>query len=91
MQLYTKNGRALQRFGDLLYTGGGTAIGRVNGNLVHGLEGQYLGTLDGDRLVFRRRESAGIDSAFSAPKRSAVSVADIVVADIGGEEPGILE
>jgi hypothetical protein len=62
--LYTMNGRPLTRRGDDLFTRFGNHIGRVQGEKVFGPDGRYVGTLVGDRLVYRSTDSAHVSSAF---------------------------
>ena len=61
---YTMNGRPLTRRGDDLFTRSGNHIGRVQGEKVFGPDGRYVGTLVGDRLVYRSTDSAHVSSEF---------------------------
>lgn len=56
--LYTMNGRPLTRRRDDLFTRSGNHIGHVQGEKVFGPDGRYVGTLVGDRLVYRSTDSA---------------------------------
>jgi hypothetical protein len=86
-QLYTKNGRPLQRDGDRLFAGSGTYLGMIQGRYVFDTAGQYAGTLDGDRVVYRIVDSARIASPTIAAPRVGLAVVNAVPAAILGEEP----
>jgi hypothetical protein len=47
MDLYTKNGRALQVSGETVYRSSGTVVGRISGKKVYGTDGRYVGTITG--------------------------------------------
>jgi hypothetical protein len=76
--LYTKNGRPLQRSGDDLYSRSGRYLGRVRNGKVYDQSGKYAGTIVGDRVVYRGTDGATIGS----PSISANRVGD------GTCEPG---
>lgn len=86
-QLYTKNGRPLQRVGDLLWSGSGTYLGAIQGRYVFSTSGQYAGTIDGDRVVYRTVDSARIGSPTIAAPRVGLAVVPAVPAAILGDEP----
>lgn len=86
-QLYTKNGRPLQRSGDQLWSGSGTYLGTIRGKYVFNTSGQYAGTVDGDRVVYRAVDSARIASPTVAAPRAGLALAPAVPAAILGEEP----
>jgi hypothetical protein len=87
LQLYTKNGRPLQRNGDRLFAGSGTYLGTIQGRYVFDTSGQYAGTLDGDRVVYRTVDSARVSSPMIAAPRVGLAVVNAVPAAILGEEP----
>ena len=60
--LYTKNGRPLQRSGDNLYSRSGRYLGRVRNGKVYDPDGKYAGTIVGDRVVDRSADGATIGS-----------------------------
>jgi hypothetical protein len=62
MDLYTKNGRPLQVSRDTVYSQSGQVVGRIKGKRVFGTDGRYVGTIVGDRLVYRSTFSAAIGS-----------------------------
>jgi hypothetical protein len=82
-QLYTKNGRPLQRGGDQLWSGSGIYLGTIQGRFVFDTSGQYAGTIDGDRVV----DSARIASPTIAAPRVGLAVVPAVPAAILGDEP----
>ncbi|WP_026851137.1 hypothetical protein [Glaciibacter superstes] len=86
-QLYTKNGRPLQRDGNRLFSGSGTYLGTIQGLYVFDTSGQYAGTIDGDRVVYRAIDSARISSPTIAAHRVGLAVVNTVPAAILGDEP----
>ena len=89
MNLYTKNGRPLQVSNDIVYSKSGKVVGQIKGKKVFGTNGRYVGTIDGDRLVYRSTESAEMSSAFSTANRVGTAQANVVGSAIGGDEPAI--
>ena len=89
MNLYTKNGRPLQVSGDTVYSPSGTVVGRIKQDKVFGKDGHYVGSIVGERLVYRSTHSAGVSSSFSAANRAASARADRVAAALWGDEPDI--
>lgn len=51
--LYTKDGRPLKRHGRDLFARSGRHVARVKGDRAFGPHGRYVGTLVGDRLVYK--------------------------------------
>ncbi|SFS17008.1 hypothetical protein SAMN04487846_3424 [Microbacterium sp. cf046] len=86
-RLYTRNGRPLQHSGGQLWAGSGTYVGTIRGKYVFDTSGQYAGTVDGDRVVYRAVDSARIASPTIAAPRVGLAVAPAVPAAILGEEP----
>lgn len=62
MGLYTRNGRPLQVSGMTVYSRSGKVVGRIKNEKVYGTDGRYVGTIIGDRLVYRSTDSAGVSS-----------------------------
>ncbi|PRB65658.1 hypothetical protein [Microbacterium sp. MYb45] len=85
--LYTKNGRPLQRAGGQLWSGSGTYLGVIQGRHVFDTTGQYAGTIDGDRVVYRAVDSARIASPSIAAPRVGLAVVPAVPAAVLGDEP----
>ncbi len=79
MDLYTKEGRPLQVSAEILYSRSGRPVGRIKGSKVFGTDGRYVGTIVGDRLVYRSTDRAAVGSPFSvanareAPERDALA------------------
>jgi hypothetical protein len=89
MNLYTKNGRALQVHGGKVYNGSGQVIGRIKQDKVFGTDGSYVGTIVNNRLVYRSTHSAGISSPFAAANRAGTSRANRAASTTWGVEPEI--
>lgn len=89
MGLYTKNGRPLQLSGTTVYSRSGKVVGRIKNGKVYGTNGQYVGTITGDRLVYRSTDSASVSSPFATTNRVGTFSANCVGSAIWGEEPDI--
>ena len=89
MSLYTKDGRPLQESGDYIYSLLGAVVGKRRGNKVFGPNGRYVGTITGNRLVYRSTDSAGISSSFSVARRSGSARAHSAGAAVWGDEPDV--
>ena len=63
MTIYTKNGEPLHQSGHDLFDSSGRHVARVNGTKAFGPMGRYVGTIVGDRLVYRNTDSAVIGSS----------------------------
>ena len=61
----------------------------ISGDKVHGTNGRYVGTIDGDRLVYRSTERASVGSSFSTVNVVGSAAAKVVGAAIWGDEPNI--
>jgi len=89
MSLYTKNGRPLQVSGNTVYSRSGITIGRVSGSKVFGPNGQYVGTIVGDRLVYRSTDSAAVGSSRASSSRAGSAMANAAGSAVWGDEPDI--
>lgn len=89
MGLYTKNGKPLQLSGDKIYSASGVPVGRIKGSKAFGPDGRYVGTITGDRLVYRSTDSASIGSPFSVAHRAGSGLANRAASGVWGEEPNI--
>ena len=87
--MHTKNGRPLQVSGSTLYSESGQVVGRIREDKLFGQNGRYVGTVVGDRLVFRSADSARIAPAFSAAKCAARALANRARSSVRGDEPNI--
>ena len=76
MDLYTKNGRPLQVSDSTVYSRSGRLVGRIKSEKVFGADGRYVGTIVGDRLVYRSTHSASIGSPFAAANRARTAGAN---------------
>ena len=85
--LYTKNGRPLQRSGDKLYSRSGRYLGRIRNDKVYDPSGNYCGTIIGDRVVYRGTHSATISGPSVAANRVGTARANRVGSAIWGDEP----
>jgi hypothetical protein len=89
MGLYTKNGRPLQVHGGTVYSRSGAPFGRISGNKVFGTNGRYVGTIDGDRLVYRSTDSAAMGGSFASSSIVGSASGSVVGSAIWGDEPAI--
>ena len=64
-------------------------VGRIRGSKVFGTDGRYVGTIVGDRLVYRSTDSAAIGSPFAAANRAGTARANRAGSAIWGDEPDI--
>jgi hypothetical protein len=85
--LYTKNGRPLQRSGNNLYARSGRYLGRVRNGKVYDPSGKYAGTIVGDRVVYRSTDGATIGSPSISANRVGTARANRVASAIWGDEP----
>jgi hypothetical protein len=91
MDLYTKNGKPLQVREPYVYSRSGIPVGRIRGEKVFGPDGQYVGTIVGDRLIYRSTHSASIGPVFSVANRAGSAKANRVGSAQWGDEPTIPE
>lgn len=89
MDLDTKNGKPLQVAGEFVYSRSVVPVGRIKGDRVFGPDGRYVGSLVGDRLIFRSTQSAAIDSPFSVAHRAGSAKADRAGSAVWGDEPNM--
>lgn len=85
--LYTKNGRPLQRSGDSLYARSGRFLGRIRNGKVYDPAGRYAGTIVGDRVVYRGTDSATVGSPSTSAGRAGSARANRAGSAIWGDEP----
>ncbi|QEL18289.1 hypothetical protein [Limnoglobus roseus] len=89
MSLYTKAGRPLQVVGDAVFTAPGKYVGQRVETKVFGPNGRYVGTVVGNRLVFRLIESAHIGPSSSVEPIPAQTIPDVTAAIMWGDEPSL--
>ena len=88
-KLWTKNGRPLLNDGNLVMVPSGRMVGRIAGDRVFTEEGgTYVGTLVGDRLVFRSFDIDGPERQYTRPVTVA-DVDEVPPARMWGDEPVI--
>jgi hypothetical protein len=85
--MHTKNGRPLQVKGDTMYSQSGLVLGRVRKDKLFDQNGRYVGTVIGNRLVFRSQDSSQVAPSFSAAKRSARALINRPRCGVRGDEP----
>ena len=87
--MHTKNGRPLQLIGNTLYVESGHVLGRIRDAKIYAPDGSYVGTVVGDRLVFRASDSYKVAPAFTAAKCKARAMGTCARSPVRGEEPVI--
>lgn len=88
-KLWTKNGRPLLNDGNMVTVPSGTVVGKIAGDRVFSAgDGAYVGTLVGDRLVFRSYDIDGPERHYTRPV-SAIDVDEVPPARMWGDEPVI--
>src|SRR5438876_10065191 len=85
--IHTKNGRPLHVNGEDVFSKSGKQVARLRGGTAYGPDGQYVGTLDGDRLVYRSTDSATISSPFVPMRLAGFATANAVRSALWGDEP----
>ncbi len=86
--LYTKDGRALRVDGDDLIGRAGH-VAKIRGSYAFGPDGRYVGTVVGDRLIFRTTDSAHTVSPYVRRATAGHAYADRVATGAWGDEPPI--
>jgi hypothetical protein len=64
--VYSKQGRRLQVSDDDLFSRSGTHGARIRNGKAYSPDGRYVGTLVGNRLIYRSTNSASSSSAFAS-------------------------
>jgi hypothetical protein len=73
--LYTKNGRPLKQSADNLYSASGAHVAKLRGKKAYGPDGRYVGTLSGNRLVYRSTDASSMGSSFAQSNRAGTASA----------------
>ena len=87
-QLWTRDGRPLLNSGNDVMTADGTPVGRIRGDWVFTPDDDYVGTLVGDRLVFRSFDREGPYRAYRRPASPRI-VESVAPAHMWGDEPSL--
>lgn len=87
--MYTKNGKPLQVEGSIVYSKSGKVVGQIIDGKVFGTGGRYVGSIDGNRLVYRSTDSACVESPFIVANIAGIAIANASGAAIIGQEPDI--
>lgn len=87
--IHTKDGRPLHQSGDNLFANSGTHVAKLRGEKAFGPDGRYVGTLVGDRLIYRSTDSASIGSPFVQIPRAGYASGRVAGVASWGEEPPI--
>jgi hypothetical protein len=87
--IYTKEGRPLRLSGDDLFSRSGKHVGRVRSGKAYGPDGRYVGTVVGDRLIYRSTHSVTISSPYAPRASAGHASAKRPATATWGEEPPI--
>jgi hypothetical protein len=86
-ELFTRDGRPLKVDGDDVFDRSGRQVARLRGRTLHGCDGRYVGTLIGDRVVYRASDDTTISSPFAPRSVAGSAKADRPPAALRGDEP----
>ncbi|MEV6348285.1 hypothetical protein [Actinoplanes sp. NPDC051851] len=85
-QLWTKAGRPLLNDGNDVTVPSGAPVGRIRGDRVFRADDTYVGTLVGDRLVYRSYDIDGPERPYTRPV-TVKWVSAVPPAHLWGDEP----
>lgn len=88
-KMYTKEGRPLKVSGHDLISRSGEHVARISGSKAYGPNGEYVGTIVGDRLIYRSTDSAAISSPFAPRAVAGHASANHAASASWGDEPPI--
>ena len=88
-KIYTKEGRPLKLSGGDLISRSGEHVARIRGSKAYGSDGKYVGTVVGDRLIYRSTDRASISSPFAPRASAGHASANHAATAAWGEEPPI--
>jgi hypothetical protein len=74
-------------YGDDLFSCAGTHVARLEDKKAYGPDGRFVGTLVGNRLVYRSTDSATIGSVFARCVGAGTVPAGAASSIVHGEEP----
>ncbi|MCW2529296.1 MAG: hypothetical protein JWM76_4156 [Pseudonocardiales bacterium] len=86
-ELFTRDGRPLKVDGNDVFDRSGRQVARLRGRTLHGCDGRYVGTLIGDRVVYRASDDTTISSPFSPRNVAGSAKADRPPVALRGDEP----
>mgnify|MGYP006976788509 CR=1 FL=1 len=87
--LYTRAGRPLRRRGNDLFARSGRHVARIRGTHAFGPDGRYVGTIVGDRLVYRAIYGSRISAPYAPRVGSPSARANRAGSALYGDEPPI--
>lgn len=87
--IYTKQGRPLKVSGEGLFSRSGKHVARIRNEKAYDPNGKYVGTIVGDRLVYRSSDSAYAASSFMARDGFGHTYANRLAVATWGDEPPI--
>ena len=87
--IYTKKGRPLRRTGDDLFSKSGEHVARIKRRKAYNTQGKYVGTLTGDRLIYRSTDAATMSSPFARKASVGFATVNRVGTALWGEEAPI--
>jgi hypothetical protein len=88
-RLYTKEGRPLKVSGDNLFSRSGRHVARIRNGKAYGPDGRYVGTIVGDRLIYRSTNSTSSSSAFAPRAHAGHASANRAGTAVWGDEPPV--
>jgi hypothetical protein len=90
-RIYTKNGRPLKVSGNDLFARSGKHVARLRGGKAYGPDGKYVGTVVGDRLIYRSTDSASSSSPFVLRTNLGHASANRLATGVWGDEPPLAD
>jgi hypothetical protein len=88
-KLWTKNGRPLSCQGNEVFAPSGALVGRIHGDRVFRAEdGGYVGTLVGDRLIYRTYDIDGPNRAYTR-RVTDINADTVPPSHTWGDEPTV--
>jgi hypothetical protein len=87
--VFTKNGRPLLREDDDLYGTSGTHVARLQDGKAYDTNGRYVGTLEGERLLYRMTDSFTIGPLFARTAHAGFTRDPGVVFETMDDEPSL--
>jgi hypothetical protein len=85
--LFTRDGKALALIDDDVFDRAGAHVARRSGTHLYGPDGRYVGTIIGDRVVYRSIDDITVHAPFARRRHVGSARADRPRAALRGEEP----